>query len=128
MIWRVAQAIIGATHPSLNPALSGTGHQRVHERTPADRAPRELRGFSQILANRIGRFRQGCDRPYINQQLTKLARFLLRCWQAQYRADNTGNDTMTYQATTLRNAFVAVAFTFLASAVFMAGAVGPAIA
>jgi hypothetical protein len=35
---------------------------------------------------------------------------------------------MTYQAATLRNAFVAVAFTFLASAVFMAGAVGPAIA
>jgi hypothetical protein len=35
---------------------------------------------------------------------------------------------MTYQATSLRNAFVAVAFTFLASAVFMAGAVGPAIA
>lgn len=35
---------------------------------------------------------------------------------------------MTYQAATLRNALVAVAFTFLASAVFMAGAVGPAIA
>jgi hypothetical protein len=35
---------------------------------------------------------------------------------------------MTYQATTLRNAFVAVAFTFFASAIFMAGAVGPAIA
>jgi len=35
---------------------------------------------------------------------------------------------MTYQAANLRNAFVAVAFTFLASAVFMAGAVGPAVA
>jgi hypothetical protein len=36
--------------------------------------------------------------------------------------------TMTYQAATVRNAFVAVAFTFLASVIFMAGAVGPAIA
>lgn len=35
---------------------------------------------------------------------------------------------MTYQASSFRNAFVAVAFTLLASAVFMAGAVGPAIA
>ena len=35
---------------------------------------------------------------------------------------------MTYHAATLRNAFFAVAFTFVASAVFMAGAVGPAIA
>jgi hypothetical protein len=36
--------------------------------------------------------------------------------------------TMHYQAANLRNAFVAVAFAFLASAIFMAGAVGPAIA
>jgi hypothetical protein len=35
---------------------------------------------------------------------------------------------MTYQASNLRNAFFAVAFTFLASAIFMAGAVGPAVA
>jgi hypothetical protein len=35
---------------------------------------------------------------------------------------------MHYQANTLRNAFFAVAFTVLASAIMMAGAVGPAIA
>lgn len=35
---------------------------------------------------------------------------------------------MTYQATKLSNAFVAIAFTLAASALFMAGAVGPAIA
>jgi hypothetical protein len=90
---------------------------------------RKHRKFSQFLAMRIGKFRQLANSTHKNQQLTILARFLLRCWQAQYRAsDNTGNKTMTYQAASLRNAFVAVAFTFLASAVFMAGAVGPAIA
>ena len=35
---------------------------------------------------------------------------------------------MTYQFANVRNAFVAVTFALLASAVFMAGAVGPAIA
>jgi hypothetical protein len=62
----------------------------------------------------------------------KLARLLQRCWQARQWATKQRQGsrikTMTYQATTLRNAFVAVAFTFFASAIFMAGAVGPAIA
>ena len=35
---------------------------------------------------------------------------------------------MTYEAANVRNAFVAVAIAFLASAVLMARAVGPAIA
>ncbi len=35
---------------------------------------------------------------------------------------------MTYQTSNLRNAFVAVTFTLVFGAVFMAGAVGPAIA
>ena len=39
-----------------------------------------------------------------------------------------GNEIMTYEAANVRNAFVAVTIAFLASAVLMAGAVGPAIA
>ena len=35
---------------------------------------------------------------------------------------------MTYEAANVRNAFVAVTIAFLASAVLMAGAVGPAVA
>jgi hypothetical protein len=39
-----------------------------------------------------------------------------------------GNKIMTYEAANVRNALVAVTIAFLASAVLMAGAVGPAIA
>ncbi len=38
------------------------------------------------------------------------------------------NTTMTKQISTLRNAFIAVSFAFLASLVLTAGAVAPAIA
>jgi hypothetical protein len=61
----------------------------------------------------------------------QLARLLQRCWQARQRATKTpgsGNKIMTYEAANVRNAFVAVTIAFLASAVLMAGAVGPAIA
>ena len=66
------------------------------------------------------------------REFQKLARLLQRYGQARYGATKQRQGsrikTMTYQAANLRNAFVAVAFTFLASAVFMAGAVGPAVA
>jgi hypothetical protein len=61
----------------------------------------------------------------------ELARILLRWKQARRRASETqgsGNEIMTYEAANVRNAFVAVTIAFLASAVLMAGAVGPAIA
>jgi hypothetical protein len=39
-----------------------------------------------------------------------------------------GNEIMTYEAKNVRNAFFAVTVAFFASAILMAGAVGPAIA
>jgi len=45
-----------------------------------------------------------------------------------HETPGSGNKIMTYEAANVRNAFVAVAIAFLASAVLMAGAVGPAIA
>jgi protein-S-isoprenylcysteine O-methyltransferase Ste14 len=80
--------------------------------------PRKPRGFSQCLAGEIRQHRTALNNIYNNHALKMLARFLLRCWQARQRApDNRRTETMTYQASTFRNAFVAVAFTFLASAV-----------
>jgi hypothetical protein len=40
----------------------------------------------------------------------------------------SGNEIMTYEAKNVRNAFFAVTVAFFASAILMAGAVGPAIA
>jgi hypothetical protein len=45
----------------------------------------------------------------------------------QPKRQGSRNKTMTYTASNFRTAFVAVAFTIVASAIFMAGAVGPAI-
>ncbi len=60
----------------------------------------------------------------------KLARILLLYWQARQRANATikvQDTTMTYQAANFRNAFIGITFALLASAVFVAGAVGPAV-
>jgi hypothetical protein len=46
----------------------------------------------------------------------------------QRKHQGSGNKIMTYEAANVRNALVAVTIAFLASAVLMAGAVGPAIA
>jgi hypothetical protein len=59
-----------------------------------------------------------------------LARLLQSCWQARRRAHqnaDTGNETMTYEAKNVRNAFFAITVAFFASAILMAGAVGPAV-
>jgi hypothetical protein len=44
------------------------------------------------------------------------------------KAQVQGNEIMTYEAKNVRNAFFAVTVAFFASAILMAGAVGPAIA
>jgi hypothetical protein len=46
----------------------------------------------------------------------------------QAKHQGSGNKTMTYEAKNVRNAFFAVTVAFLASAILMAGAVGPAVA
>jgi hypothetical protein len=45
----------------------------------------------------------------------------------QLKRQGSGNETMTYTAANFRNAFVAITLTIVASAIFMASAVGPAI-
>jgi hypothetical protein len=46
----------------------------------------------------------------------------------EQNTQGSGNQTMTYQANNVRNAFFAVTIALVASVVLMAGAVGPAIA
>jgi len=61
----------------------------------------------------------------------RLARLLQRCRQAQQRAlekHRFRETIMTYEAKNVRNAFFAVTVAFFASAILMAGAVGPAVA